>query len=207
MTDTIALRRAERADIPQLARMFADSFADDPFVSWIVRDDARRRASFEHLFVVTLEALSSKLRETYTDEALSGCIVWRTSAECKLPLWRELALVPAFCKISGVARIPQLFAAFAQLDALHEHHAPEPHQYLHVLGVAPERQRRGIGHALLQPALDRFDAAMQPAYLETFKASNLPFYERHGFRCVGRVESAPLPPGWLMRREPKQHHE
>jgi ribosomal protein S18 acetylase RimI-like enzyme len=104
--------------------------------------------------------------------------------------------------VGGWLRIKALLRAFEHLDELHERHAPGPHQYLHVIGVASQHHGRGIGHSLLKPALRRFDREGQAAYLETFKTKNVSFYEKLGFRTVGRVEFAPLPPGWLMLREP-----
>jgi ribosomal protein S18 acetylase RimI-like enzyme len=196
------IRKAERAEIPKLARMLADAFRDDPYIEWIVRADARRDARRELLFRITLEALSSELEDTYTLETLVGCVVWRRSRACKLPVLRQLALVPGFCKVGGLLRINDLVRAFAHLDELHERHAPEPHRYLHVIGVSPEHQGAGIGRSLLEPALRRFDRDGETAYLETFKPKNVPFYEKLGFRTVGRVELAALPPGWLMLREP-----
>ena len=199
---TWPIRKAERADIPQLVRMFSAAFRDDPFVEWIVRADARRDARRELLFAITLNALSSELSDTYTVETLAGCAVWRRSRDCKLPLLRQLALVPGFCRVGGLLRINALLRAFAHLDELHERYAPEPHQYLHVVGVSPEHQGHGLGRSLLEPALGRFDQQGEPAYLETFKPRNVPFYEKLGFRSVGRVDFAPLPPGWLMLRDP-----
>jgi hypothetical protein len=50
--------------------------------------------------------------------------------------------------------------------------------------------------------LDVCDADGLPAYLETQKESNVPFYRRHGFEVVGTKQ---LPVGapniWLMWRE------
>jgi ribosomal protein S18 acetylase RimI-like enzyme len=196
------IRKAEFADIPELARMFADAFRGDPYIEWIVRADARRDAARELLFQITLNALSSGLRETYAVESLAGCVIWKQSGDCKLSVLRQLALIPAFCRVGGLLRINALARAFAHLDELHERYAPQAHQYLHVVGVSPEHQGSGIGRSLLEPALRRFDQQGEPAYLETFKPRNVPFYERLGFRTVGHVKFAPLPPGWLMLREP-----
>jgi len=196
------VRRAVRADIPALASALTDGFWEDPFLGFIVGDGPRRRERLERLFVVTLESLSNGLGDTHTIEGGAGCVVWRRSEECKLSWWRELALIPAFCRVSGVGRIGELLRVFGHLEALHAQHAPDSHHYLHVIGVARGEQGRGIGRSLLEPSLRRFDREGKAAYLETFNRSNLSFYERLGFRVAAPIEFAPAPRGWAMRREP-----
>ena len=88
------------------------------------------------------------------------------------------------------------------LDAVDRAHPHEPHWYLAVLGVDPSMQGRGLGRALLEPVLDRCDEQFEPAYLETQKPDNLPFYERFGFRVVGEVSVAGSPTMWRMWRDP-----
>lgn len=196
------VRLARRSEIPQLTALLARSFDDDPYIDWLVRKDERRSAGFELLFELTLDKLSADLNETYTLHDLAGCVVWKRPSELKLPLWRQLALIPAFARVSGAARIGQLLRVFGELEKRHERHAPDPHYYLHVIGVAPERQGQGLGRSLLRPMLARLDSERMPAYLETHKTRTLPFYERLGFRVLEKLELSALPTAWLLRREP-----
>jgi GNAT superfamily N-acetyltransferase len=71
----------------------------------------------------------------------------------------------------------------ALLEVEHAH-PTEPHWYLAILGVRPERTGRGLGGALLEPGLARADAEGMPSYLENSNPRNVPFYERHGFDVV-----------------------
>jgi GNAT superfamily N-acetyltransferase len=71
-----------------------------------------------------------------------------------------------------------------------------------VLSIAPEHQRQGHGAALLAPVLGRCDRDGTPAYLETNRESNLPYYRRFGFELTERVSLPDSPPLWLMWREP-----
>jgi predicted N-acetyltransferase YhbS len=46
---------------------------------------------------------------------------------------------------------------------------------------------KGYGQALMQSRLDRVDAEHAPAYLESSKAENVPYYQRFGFEVTGEI--------------------
>jgi hypothetical protein len=56
----------------------------------------------------------------------------------------------------------------------------------------------------MRVVLDHCDDEGLPAYLESSKERNVPFYSRHGFKVVKEV---PIPGGgpkiWTMWREPR----
>jgi GNAT superfamily N-acetyltransferase len=92
----------------------------------------------------------------------------------------------------------------ASLAEMERHHPTEPHWYLEVLGTDPSMQGRGVGAAVLAPVLERCDRDGLPAYLESSKAENVPWYERHGFAVVAELRArAGAPPSWTMRRDPR----
>lgn len=55
----------------------------------------------------------------------------------------------------------------------------------------------------LQRTLERCDQESLPAYLETQKPDNLPWYGQFHFDVVEKLEVPPSPPVWSMRRPPK----
>src|SRR5258706_6806065 len=65
---------------------------------------------------------------------------------------------------------------------MRKRHPHYRHWYLWFLGVASDRQGRGLGSTLLRALSDRADADGVPCYLETDKASSVKLYERHGYR-------------------------
>lgn len=64
-------------------------------------------------------------------------------------------------------------------------------------------QNRGLGEALMRPMLERCDESNMPAYLESTNPRNEPFYERLGFRRVGRLQVDACPPIVPMLRLPR----
>jgi ribosomal protein S18 acetylase RimI-like enzyme len=91
---------------------------------------------------------------------------------------------------------------FARVDhEMRKRHPHYRHWYLWFLGVARERQGRGLGSILLRALSARANADGVPCYLETDKPTSVKLYERHAYR----VESeGPLPPLgfqlWYMKR-------
>jgi ribosomal protein S18 acetylase RimI-like enzyme len=79
----------------------------------------------------------------------------------------------------------------------------EPHWYLDLLAVDPDRQGLGIGSALLRAVNERSDADGRPCALFTFTEQNVRLYQRHGYEIVDDGE-APLMPlhYWCMKRPP-----
>jgi hypothetical protein len=56
---------------------------------------------------------------------------------------------------------------------------------------------------LLRPVLERCDAEGLHAYLETQKEENVPWYGRHGFNLVEKLETKGAPPIWTLLRDPR----
>jgi len=72
-----------------------------------------------------------------------------------------------------------------------------------VLGTDPQHQGKGIGSALLAPVLAKCDAEGIPAYLESSKERNIPFYRRHGFEVTTELNLKNGPSLWPMWRDPR----
>ena len=103
-----------------------------------------------------------------------------------------------FAEAAG-ERVDRALSFFVEMAAVHP---AEPHWYLEGLGTHPDWQRRGIASAVLAPVLDLCDADGLPAYLETQKESNVPFYRRHGFEVIGTKQIPDGAPNiWLMWRD------
>jgi GNAT superfamily N-acetyltransferase len=88
-------------------------------------------------------------------------------------------------------------------DAMGVHHPAEPHWYLPLIGVVPERQGRGSGTALMTPVLDICDRTGFPVYLEATTEDSRALYARLGFETTAVLRIADCPPLWTMVRKPR----
>jgi GNAT superfamily N-acetyltransferase len=80
----------------------------------------------------------------------------------------------------------------------------EPHWYVWLLAVDPQRQGQGVGAALLRLLTTRAAVQNVPVYLWTVQPKSVPFYEHLGFQVVTHaIEPSSRLPFWTFRCNPK----
>ncbi|MFE9929719.1 GNAT family N-acetyltransferase [Streptomyces sp. NPDC005533] len=198
------IRCARPVEARAVAALLARAFADDPVMTWMVPGPAGRERRIAAYFKLAQRqqrprAGGVRLAATSGGRLLAAALwsgpgLWKASA-----VW-ELAAVPHYARVFGVRGLSR--AADVQ-NALHEAHPDVPHWYLSTLGTDPATQGAGVGTALVREQLAHCDRLGQCAYLESSKASNVPFYERFGFRVTREIR---MPDGgpvlWAMWRDP-----
>ena len=176
------------ADEALAATLVARAFESNPLNLAAIRsrDSARRRRCNlhgMHCLLPVARAHGLVLAASLEGE-LAGVLVAAPPFSYPLPpapLWRRMRAL----LVQGFAVARRWREAFESLDARHPSH---PHWYLGTLGVEPSLQGRGVGTALAGHWLARVDLDRAPAYLETDRAENLPFYARLGFRPVAAFQ-------------------
>ena len=185
-------------DTPQLGRTLALAFRDDPVQRWLFPTEAEWRHGSERLFRATLHCWS-RIGHVLTNAARTGAAIWVPPGPPRPTRWASLRM-GALGVYALRGRAGRAGRSFARVERRHPH---EPHWYLMALGTDPAHQRQGIGSQLLRPVLARCDREGVPAWLESSKQRNVPYYEGHGFELVEEVQLLEDgPPLWLMLRRP-----
>ena len=176
------------------------AFHDDPVFSHFVPEGASKRDERLKAFMTMAAKGGLKHHALYVHPDGTSAAVWKPPGHWKLPMSEMLPGMPTMIYALRT-RIP---VALSALNLIEARHPTEPHWYLEALGTEPAAQGKGGGSLVMKPILDRCDAEGVPAYLESSKQKNVPFYERHGFRVTDEV-TLPKggPPVWLMWREPQ----
>ena len=104
---------------------------------------------------------------------------------------QSLQMIVAPERLDGVTRV---------LDGVHSYHPLEPCWYLPFVGVDPRHQGQGCSAKLMKCALAQCNAQGLPSYLESSNPDDITLYERHGFKLMGRIQSASSPPVKSMYR-------
>lgn len=81
----------------------------------------------------------------------------------------------------------------ALFEQMEHFHPKEQHWYLPLIGADPANQGKGFGAALMSHAMKRCNESHLPAYLESSNPSNVPFYERYGFKAMGIIQQGSSP--------------
>jgi ribosomal protein S18 acetylase RimI-like enzyme len=195
----LEIRRLRGDELGAAAELLALAFRDNPLNCAVIRSaNPARRLRSNRCGMRALLPIAFRHAAVWVASGASrihGALVSAPPLAYPLPspsLWIRFAC--AARQGFGVAkRWARVF------EQLHERHPEAPHGYLGALGVHPDRQRRGIGAALLAAWLADPDAAGEFQYLETDREENLGLYARAGFEIAGEMELMGIRV-WRMQR-------
>ena len=193
------VRNAVSADAPAVVAMLVRSFEDDPIANFMFAGSGRRARGLRSFFGIQLRRQYLPEGHVYTTDGWLGAALWGPPDRVRHPLLELLQLLPTAPFLAST-HVHRAFQLLFEVDGLHP---KEPHWYLATLGTEPSMQGKGIGSTLLRDALARADEEGVPAYLESSKERNVPFYVRAGFEVIGEVQVSGSPPIWRMWRDPK----
>jgi GNAT superfamily N-acetyltransferase len=200
---TIEARPARKADIAKLSQVLGRAFFDDPVTAWMLPDEKARPTRLPRLFATLTRHhhLAGGGVEVACDgPGIGAAALWDPPNRWKQSARAQLAMLPSVLRTFGYRAV----AARDVIELMNRHHPEEPHWYLAVIGSDTTVRGKGFGQALMRSRLDRVDAEHAPAYLESSKAENVPYYQRFGFEVTGEVV---VPDGgptlWPMWRAPR----
>ena len=194
------LRHALRADLPAIADLWVDAFANDPYLRWIQPDDAEWPA-FGRAWMTFILELTFERGHTYRADPLDVAVAW-IPPDLSLVGPDDLARGRGI--IAAHAGEDRAEAAFATIIAARSHGLEVPHWTLQYLGVRSARQGQGLGDLAVAPILASCDAAGLPCGLVSTNPRNLNFYERQGFSVMAEVPT-PDEAAWLRPMERQPH--
>ncbi|MEY2399335.1 MAG: hypothetical protein QOJ00_2509 [Actinomycetota bacterium] len=129
------------------------------------------------------------------DGQVLGAVAWLPPGKYPIGLGRELRQLARFVPVLpwaiGAAREGQRGQRTNR--AQHRRFA-EPHYFLRMIGVDPERQRSGVGRRRLAPMLDQADDEHVGCFLFTATEANAAWYAGMGFDVAARYKPTPTWP-------------
>jgi GNAT superfamily N-acetyltransferase len=200
---SLQVRPARKPDVRELSRTLARAFCDDPVMMWLLPNEQARTAHLYRLFATMTR--HHHLAHGGVEVACDGpgtvaAALWDPPNQWQETRRGQLAMTPTFIRVFGLRSMQ----GRAVQELMKRAHPEEPHWYLAVIGSDPTVRGQGFGQALMRSRLDRCDAEYCPAYLESTKPENVPYYQRFGFTVTREIV---LPNGgptmWAMWRAPR----
>lgn len=186
------VRRVPAADRKKAVATVALAFASDPMMRWSFPDPGRYLA------------IACDFVDAFGGHAVEHGTADETADFAAAALWLPPGVAPDSERMGAIIatnmpadRMEDGGGLFEQMD---RYHPKEPHWYLPLIGADPVHQGKGYGSALMTHALQRCDRDGLPAYLESSNPSNVPLYERHGFKVIGEIQSGSSPTLYPMLR-------
>ena len=203
---TIHTRPARRGDVTELSHALGRAFYDDPVSVWMMPDDKVRTAHLRKFFAAATRhhhLAGGGVEVASNESAIGAAALWDPPGRWKQSGREQLMMLPSFFLGFG-PRLTTARKLAGLLEQMKQQHPEEPHWYLAVIGSDTSVRGKGYGQALMGSRLDRVDAEHAPAYLESSKAENVPYYQRFGFEVTGEIV---VPDGgptlWPMWRQPR----
>lgn len=197
------VRPALKADVRELSRTLARAFYDDPVMIWLMPEADKRTAHLAAMFATMTRHHHlghGGVEVACGDSGIGAAALWDPPDQWRETPGAQLAMTPTFLRVFGLRSM----RGRAVLELMKSVHPEEPHWYLAVIGSDPTVRGQGFGQALMRSRLDRCDAEYCPAYLESTKSENVPYYQRFGFTVTREIV---LPDGgptmWAMWRAPR----
>ena len=193
------VRTATDDDVDALAASMARAFADDPVMRYVFGDRTGVERRLTTFFAIDARRHLGAGHALYTNDDRSAAAFWAPPGEWRTPMAHVLRTAPTMLRLMGRRIVP----ALAGLQQVERRHPSEPHWYLAALGTDPDHQGKGHGGAVLAPVLERCDREGLPAYLESSKERNVPYYRRFGFDVTEEIRFGKGPLLWGMWRDPR----
>lgn len=184
----VVVRRANETDVDAACKVLAEAFSDYPWTRWTVdaSEHVQRIESLQRLF---MERVALPYGEVWVaveeDDTVVSVAMWSLPATV-VPSSVSGAIGADRVRLEG----SRFGASVAAEEAVALLRPTRPHYYLGAVGTRTDRQRMGLGAAVLNPVLVRSVKERVDVYLETSSRANVGFYRRLGFGIVGELTIA-----------------
>ncbi|SEO94543.1 GNAT family N-acetyltransferase [Trujillonella endophytica] len=197
-----SVRPAEQRDVPRIAATLTVALADSRWTRWALPEDGRiQRLTRWHELSGGHRGVST--RSAWVTEDVTAVATWVPPAGAPgttpMPADVRAALDRELPVLSG-AHAARVAATRELVDAARP---AGPHWWLEHLGTRPTARRKGMGRAVLAPALARCDADGLPAATSVHTWAGVRFLRGSGFAVSAALHTADGElPVWVLVREP-----
>jgi ribosomal protein S18 acetylase RimI-like enzyme len=177
-------RQLTLSDLDSMAQVLAQSFEEDPLVSFILPNKKTRVKTVAKFFRAMGKLNIQNNMAFGIGNPLEGVAVWNFPDKSLSVRPKDFSTFIPLLLSSYPYQAQKARPIFRQIDANHKKYADEPHFYLDNLGVLASSRGKGLSSKLIRPFLEMADSQKVIAYTDTVTKANVPLYEHFGFQCM-----------------------
>lgn len=179
------LYKLEKKDIDKAVETLSRSFCDYPLLEYIMGEKYNKENV--KIFLKFMVKYAVLYGEAYAaSSGIEGIILFTDFENYNFTLVRVLRCGGlSFMKFAK--DVGRRFKEFDEFSLkMHKNSIKDPHKYLMMIGVDPEKQSKGFGKKLLLSTLKLCEDKGEPCYLETHSHENVVIYKKYGFKVVSK---------------------
>ncbi|MFY0687953.1 MAG: GNAT family N-acetyltransferase [Cyclobacteriaceae bacterium] len=195
------MRHAAFSDRNNIINIIADSFARNPSVNWVIKQDERKS---KRLLVFSAYAFETGMgrKGMYISDAGNGvAICFKKNSKYNILkdlYWQARMAI----QVVGLLRVKAILDRESYLEKIRP--SDGNYYYFWFFGVLTDERNQGDALDLKNELLAKADREKKSIFLETSVPKNMRVYQRYGFEIYHswEVESEGITL-WCMKREPK----
>ena len=187
------------ATLKKYARMASDAFMTNPGYVLSCPDESKRKNFIYHVVLMRLY-ISRKTDIFYFDEEEKGMLVLR-KAGMDYPaseVLKEPNILGLLKNMSLVSKLLTVTGSYSSKGLYDE----EKTYIVSPIFVDVKHQGKGVGTKLLKKAIEEMEAKGYKVGLDTMEPSNVPYYEKLGFKLIDdQIDANTGAHSWYMIHE------
>lgn len=187
----------------EAAGVLARAFEHDPLTAYVLPRPAARAPCQRWLYERWLRVVGPMGGAFMAKDGSGVAIWWPPGGRAYITLGALLRAGLGWTPFRmGLRYTARMIRTARDIETNHYPGFGARHWYLDILGVDPQRQRTGVGGALIRHITDRADRDGIACTVVTHYLANVPYYERFGFQLLKQTILAPGIHASSLRREP-----
>jgi hypothetical protein len=175
--------KATNLDKDRVVDILAESFIDNQSVNYIIKQDKKKNQRIRKLMAYSFD-ICYLYGEVFLTDDKSGCALILFPDKKKNNLRSILLDIKLIFSCIGIHNIKK---ATNRESKIKELQPKKSMYYLWFIGVASDKQNKGIGSALIKEVIKDAQSKQRPVYLETSTLKNIPWYEKFGFTIYNEL--------------------
>lgn len=175
--------KANYDDKPLVVDILSKSFGNNQSVNYIANSRKNGTNRIRYLMDYSFE-VCHQFGEIYLSDDRHAVALILYPETKKTNFSSVLLDVKLILNCIGVSNIGKALKRESSIKKLQPQ---KPMNYLWFIGVDPQEQGNGIGSQLMKEVIDHSEKMKKPIYLETSTLSNLPWYEKFGFKIYDEL--------------------